>query len=90
LILAVVLALANQLSGINAILFYANQLFNKISKGNAVNASKYVVGLGVFQVIVTFASGFLINQFGRKRLMIIGESIVTASLLLGFFFNEFV
>ncbi len=87
LILAVVLSLANQLSGINAILFYANQLFSKIAQGNSEKVSYYVVGLGLFQILVTFISGFLINKFGRKRLMVIGESIVTLSLVMGYIFS---
>jgi MFS family permease len=42
------------------------------------------------QVVVTFGSGFLINQFGRRTLMLLGESIIVGSLLSGFLFYHWV
>lgn len=39
---------------------------------------------------VTFISGFLINKFGRRTLMLVGEFIVMASLISGFLFYEFI
>ncbi|MFM7858097.1 MAG: MFS transporter, partial [Flammeovirgaceae bacterium] len=71
-ILGFIFALANQFSGINAIIFYANQVFLHITKDNKDTANLYTVCLGVLQVIVTFISGFLINRFGRRTLMMVG------------------
>jgi len=50
-------------------------------------ALKYTLYLGLLQVLVTFISGFLINRFGRRTLMILGESLVVGSLILGFCFE---
>lgn len=86
--LALVLALANQFSGINAILFYAKQVFEHINLNNKDAALEYTFYLGVLQVIITFGSGFLINSFGRRSLMILGESIIVGSLVLGFMFDH--
>jgi len=68
--LAFVIAIANQLSGINAIIFYAKQLFEQVS--DSKTALKYTYYLGVLQVVVTFFSGFLINNYGRRTLMLFG------------------
>jgi MFS family permease len=76
--------LANQLSGINAILFYARQVFEHITNHNSLLSKQYTLYLGLLQVVVTFASGFLINRFGRRTLMLLGETMVVSSLLIGF------
>ena len=70
--ISIVLAFANQLSGINAILFYAKQVFEQISNGDKIVAQQYTLYLGLLQVVVTFISGFLINRFGRRTLMLVG------------------
>ncbi len=70
--IALVIAVANQFSGINAILFYAKQIFEQITSSNKELAAKYTFYLGVLQVIITFISGFFINKFGRRTLMLIG------------------
>ena len=75
----------NQLSGINAIIFYANQLFSTISNGDADEAVKLSFELGVFQIVITVISGLMLDKFGRKTLMIVGNVIIVMSLLAGFF-----
>jgi MFS family permease len=62
----------NQFCGINAILFYSNQLFLDISSGNVDYAVKKSLELGVFQIIVTIISGAIMDKFGRRSLMICG------------------
>jgi len=84
IILGFIFALANQFSGINAIIFYANQVFLHITKNNKDNANLYTVYLGILPVSVTFICGFLINQFGRRTLMLIGETIIVFSLISSF------
>jgi MFS family permease len=44
----------------------------------------------VFQVVVTLGSGFLINRFGRRPMMLIGEGIVVVALFLGFIVTSLV
>lgn len=70
--LGLILALANQFSGINAILFYAKQVFEHITNNNIELANSYTLYLGILQVVITFGSGFLINRFGRRSLMLFG------------------
>jgi MFS family permease len=46
--------------------------------------------LGFFQVFVTFTSGFLINKFGRRPMMLLGLAVLTIALLTGFFVTQFI
>jgi len=80
--LGFVIAVANQLSGINAIIFYARQLFEQVA--DSKTALEYTFYLGLLQVAVTFLSGFLLNRYGRRTLMLLGSSIVVFSLLSAF------
>jgi Na+/melibiose symporter-like transporter len=57
---------------------------------NTELSNKYTFYLGILQVIITFGSGFLINKYGRRSLMLLGSSIIVTSLLLGFFFEHWV
>lgn len=69
-------------------MFYAKQVFDTITEGNKTLSDKYTFYLGVLQVIITLGAGFLINKFGRRSLMLIGQAIVVGSLLLGYFFEH--
>lgn len=44
--------------------------------------------LGLLQVLVTLVSGFMINSYGRRSLMLVGSSIVVASLILAYVFDS--
>jgi MFS family permease len=56
-----------------------------IEDGDESEADVSVLGLGFFQVLVTFISGFFINKFGRRPMMLVGMAIVSITLLAGFF-----
>lgn len=69
---AVLLAMFNQLSGINAILYYAPRIFEMTGlKTNA--AFLQSVSIGVTNMLFTVLAMFLIDRFGRKTLLIIGS-----------------
>ena len=85
--MGLVLAFANQFSGINAIIYYAKQIFEHIS--DSQKALEYTYYMGLLQVVVTFFSGFMINKYGRRSLMLIGSSIVCFSLISAFFCDAF-
>lgn len=69
---AVVLAMFNQLSGINAILYYAPRIFEMagFSKSQAYLQPVYI---GAANLLFTILAMTLIDKFGRKRLLIIGS-----------------
>jgi sugar porter (SP) family MFS transporter len=72
IMLAVALAVFNQLSGINAIMYYAPQIFQMAGAGQD-SALLQTVAVGGLNLIVTMAAVAVIDRFGRRKLMIAGS-----------------
>ncbi len=72
IMLAVTIALFNQLSGINAVLYYAPHIFKMagFEKGAALLNS---MGIGGVIFIFTIAAMAVIDKIGRKKIMIVGS-----------------
>ncbi len=70
--LAISIALFNQLSGINAILYYLNDIFAKAGF-TKVSADLQSVAIGATNLVFTVAAMFLIDRAGRRTLLIIGS-----------------
>ncbi len=68
---AVILAMFNQLSGINAILYYAPRIFEMagFSKEQAYLQPVYIGGANLFFTLLAMT---VIDKFGRKALLLIG------------------
>jgi SP family arabinose:H+ symporter-like MFS transporter len=79
--LAVTIGLFNQLSGINAILYYLNDIFARAGI-NRVSADLQAVAIGATNFIFTMIGMTLIDRVGRKKLLLVG-AIGTASCLAG-------
>lgn len=71
-LLAFCIAAFNQLSGINAILYFAPRIFELTGLG-AKAAMLQSVGVGVTNLIFTFIGLALIDRLGRKTLLYIGS-----------------
>lgn len=69
---AVILAMFNQLSGINAILYYAPRIFEMAGFSHA-DAYLQPVYIGASNLIFTLLAMSLIDKFGRKKLLMIGS-----------------
>ncbi|GGZ14258.1 MFS transporter [Echinicola pacifica] len=84
--LAVLIALFNQLSGINAIIYFAPRVF-EMAGINAENALLSTIGIGVINMIATMLGLYFIDKIGRKKLMLIGSFgyIVSLCLIAGSF-----
>lgn len=82
------LAIFQQVSGINAILYYAPMIFEMTGEGqNSAFIQSMIIGC-VF-VVVTVLSMFLIDKLGRRPMLIIGSSIMSISLFVSaYFFAE--
>ena len=77
--LAISVGLFNQLSGINAILYYSNYIF--ASAGFSSNsAALQTVGVGLVNLLATFLGMSLIDKLGRKTLLLIGAIGMTVAL----------
>jgi sugar porter (SP) family MFS transporter len=69
---AMLLAMFNQLSGINAILYYAPRIFELAGFSKAQSFSQPIF-IGVANLIFTLLAMTVIDKFGRKTLLIIGS-----------------
>jgi sugar porter (SP) family MFS transporter len=72
ILLAVAIAAFNQLSGINAILYYAPAIFKSAGAGESA-ALLNSVGLGAVNLVFTMLALAVIDHFGRRKLMIVGS-----------------
>jgi MFS transporter, SP family, arabinose:H+ symporter len=79
ILLAFLIAFFNQLSGINAILYFAPRIFEWTGLG-AQAALLQSVGIGVTNLIFTFVGLYLIDRIGRRTLLYIGSFGYIASL----------
>jgi MFS transporter, SP family, arabinose:H+ symporter len=87
ILLAILIAFFNQMSGINAILYYAPRIFELTGLG-AKAALLQSVGIGLTNLVFTFVGLWLIDHLGRRSLLYIGSFGYIASLGLvawGFF-----
>src|SRR6266581_2953226 len=79
--LAVSIAFFNQFSGINAILYYLNDIF--ASAGfSKVSSGLQAVFIGLTNLIFTMIAMSVIDKFGRKKLLLIG-AVGTSACLAG-------
>lgn len=79
--LAMLFAFFNQVSGINAIIYYAPRIFEMAGLG-AHSSLLSTVGIGMVNFIFTLLAINIIDRVGRKLLMLIGSVGLISSLLL--------
>jgi sugar porter (SP) family MFS transporter len=72
IIFAVLLAMFNQLAGINAIIYYAPRIF-EMAGFDKSNSFLQPILLGAANLVFTLLAMSVIDKFGRKRLLIIGS-----------------
>jgi sugar porter (SP) family MFS transporter len=81
LIIGLIVGITQQVTGINAIFFYAPTIFEQ--SGIGTNAAfLQAVLVGVINVIFTFVAMALIDRWGRKPLLILGLSGIIVSMAL--------
>jgi MFS transporter, SP family, arabinose:H+ symporter len=89
ILLAFLIAFFNQVSGINAIIYYAPRVFEMagLAKSSALLSS---VGIGLTNLIFTMLGVTLIDKLGRRTLMFIGSFgyIISLSLIARAFYAE--
>lgn len=81
ILLAFLFAFFNQLSGINAIIYYAPRILEETGLGKSA-ALLSTVGIGVVNLIFTMLGLSLIDRYGRRFLMYIGSFGYILSLTL--------
>ena len=79
ILLAFLVAFFNQMSGINAILYFAPRIFELTGLG-AKAALLQSIGIGATNLVFTFVGLWLIDRLGRRTLLYIGSFGYIASL----------
>lgn len=88
ILFAVLLAMFNQLSGINAIIYYAPRIFSMAGFSDA-EAFLQPIYIGTANLIFTLLAMTLIDKFGRKKLLIIGSfGMILFLALTAFVFSQ--
>ena len=78
---AIAIAMFNQLSGINALLYYAPHIF-ELSGAATDSALLQSIAIGGTNLVFTVAALFLIDRFGRRPLLFFGSIGTAAALFL--------
>ncbi|WP_375434886.1 sugar porter family MFS transporter [uncultured Hymenobacter sp.] len=88
-LLAIAFAFFNQVSGINAIIYYAPRIFEMtgLGQGAALLSS---AGIGLINFVFTLLGVNVIDRFGRRTLMFVGSVglILTLGLVARAFYSE--
>lgn len=79
ILLAILIAFFNQMSGINVILYFAPRIF-ELAGLEAKTALLQSIGIGITNFIFTFIGLWLIDRLGRRTLLYIGSFGYIASL----------
>lgn len=89
ILLAVLIAFFNQVSGINAIIYYAPRIFEMTGLGEKT-ALLSTMGIGIVNFSFTLLAMRFIDKFGRRTLMLIGSIglIITLGLVSRAFYTE--
>jgi sugar porter (SP) family MFS transporter len=89
ILLAIFIAFFNQLSGINAVLYFAPRIFEMTGLGSQA-ALLQSVGIGITNLVFTLAGLWLIDRLGRRTLLLIGSFgyILSLGLVAWAFFTQ--
>jgi MFS transporter, SP family, arabinose:H+ symporter len=87
LVVGVILAILQQFVGINAVMYYAPEIFKQTGLGTDSTMMETVI-VGLVNLVFTLVSLWLIDKVGRKILLLIGSAIMAVSLIvIGFAFH---
>ncbi len=87
--LAILIAFFNQLSGINAIIYFAPRVFELAGIGKQA-AFLQSAGVGLVNLVFTMLGLYLIDRWGRRKLMLIGSVgyiLSLASVAAAFYYH---
>ncbi|XP_065223256.1 solute carrier family 2, facilitated glucose transporter member 1-like isoform X2 [Planococcus citri] len=87
MVISIVIMLAQQLSGINAVIFYSTSIFDS-AKLSASEAQVGTIAMGAMNVAMTIISSLLVEAAGRKTLLLIGFGGMFVDTVLLFFALE--
>jgi sugar porter (SP) family MFS transporter len=88
MVIALGIAFFQQITGINAVFYYAPTIFEQAG-GSTDSSFLQAIVVGLTNLVFTLLAIWLIDRLGRKPLLIIGSSFMTVALLMAAFaFNK--
>lgn len=88
LIIGVVIAITQQITGINAVFFYAPMIFEQSGVGVDASFSQAIL-VGLTNFVFTLVAIWLIDKVGRKPLLMIGlTGIIISMFIIGMSFKS--
>jgi MFS transporter, SP family, arabinose:H+ symporter len=81
LLVGLVVAITQQITGINSVFYYAPMIFAQTGIGTDASFSQAIM-VGIVNLIFTIIAMLLIDKLGRKPLLVIGVSGVVISMFL--------
>jgi len=81
LTIGVVIAILQQITGINSVFFYAPMIFEQSGIGTDASFSQAIL-IGVTNLVFTILAILFIDKFGRKVLLVFGVSGIAVSMFL--------
>jgi SP family arabinose:H+ symporter-like MFS transporter len=86
LLIAFVLMVGSQFSGINAIMYYSTEIFRSAT-GDANAAFKSSMWIGLINLVATFIAILFVDKAGRRILLLVGNAVQVVALgAVGFIF----
>ena len=87
MIVGISIAILQQITGINAVFFYAPMIFEQTGLGTDASFMQAIL-VGITNVVFTIIAIALIDKIGRKSLLVVGVSgIIVCMFSLAFQFN---
>jgi sugar porter (SP) family MFS transporter len=87
LVVGIGLAVFQQITGINTVIYYAPTILQSAGISSASGAILATAGIGVVNVVMTLVSMWLIDRMGRRPLLLTGTAGIAITLgILGFAF----
>jgi len=81
LIIGIVIAITQQITGINSVFFYAPMIFEQTGIGTDASFSQAIL-VGVINLVFTLFAIWLVDRIGRKPLLIIGLTGIAISMFI--------
>ena len=86
--IGIVVGILQQITGINAVFFYATSIFEQSGIGQDASFAQAIL-VGLINVVFTLLAMYLIDKLGRKSLLLIGTAgIVLSMALTAYGFNQ--
>lgn len=81
LFIGILIAVFQQVTGINAILYYAPVIFKEMGLDTS-SSMLQTIGIGVVNMLSTLIAIFLVDKVGRKKFFLAGSCIMAISLIV--------